>query len=98
MTKSTNANKTVIANNAKVAPAAVISATPAVPAAPKKADKARAIFAEMYAQSPVPARKDMLARVQAEAQLTKAGSATYLQNYKTKNNLVVKKAAAAVKA
>lgn len=60
------------------------------PAAANKADKARAIFSEMFAQSPVPARKDMIARAVQEAGLTQAGAATYLQNYKTKNNLVKK--------
>ena len=60
-----------------------------------KADKARAIFDECYKQSPVPQRKDIIARAVKEADLTPAGAATYLQNYKTKNGLVQKKAATA---
>lgn len=62
------------------------------PASVNKADKARAIFSEMFAQNPRPARKDMIARAVKEAGLTQAGAATYLQNYKTKNNLVKKAA------
>lgn len=64
-------------------PAAVVAA-----AAPSKAKKANAIFAEMFAMSPVPARKDMIARAVKEAGLTDSGAATYLQNYKTKHGLV----------
>lgn len=63
----------------------------ATPASLNKADKARAIFGQMFAQSPRPARKDMIARAVAEAGLTQAGAATYLQNYKAKNNLVQKR-------
>ena len=60
----------------------------ATAAAPAKMAKAAAIFADCMAQSPVPARKDILARFQAEAGCTKAGSATYLQILKAKNGLV----------
>ena len=56
--------------------------------APAKFTKARAIFTECMAQSPVPARKDILARFQAEAGCTKAGSATYLQILKGRAGLV----------
>lgn len=45
------------------------------------------IFDESYAMTPVPQRKDILARVKAEAGLTDAGAATYLQNYKRKHGL-----------
>ena len=55
--------------------------------AENKAAKANAIFAECYAMSPVPQRKDILARVEKEAGLTPAGAATYLQNYKRKHGL-----------
>ena len=57
--------------------------------APTKADKARAIFKECYAMPQVPQRKDIINRMVAEAGLTKAGAATYLQNMKTKAGLVV---------
>ena len=62
--------------------------------ASNKAAKARAIFDECYKQTPVPARKDMIQRAVAEAGLTPAGAATYLQNYKAKNNLVQRRVAA----
>lgn len=93
MSKNTKpANKEVIAAaGTKAAPAAAIQTA----AAPAKADKARAIFDECYAMPTVPARKDIIQRAVAEAGLTKAGAATYLQNYKTKKGLVVKKAATA---
>jgi hypothetical protein len=83
--------KTIIAGaNVAVAAAAVIVA------APSKADKARAIFAQAYADpKAVPARKDIIARCVNEAGLTPKGAATYLQNYKAKNNLVVKRVATA---
>lgn len=63
-----------------------------------KADKARAIFNECYAQSPVPQRKDILERMQKEADLTPAGSATYLQNFKRVAGLVATKKVAAATA
>lgn len=72
--------------------AAVVVSTPA---ASNKADKARAIFGEMFAQNPRPARKDMIQRAVSEAGLTQAGAATYLQNYKAKNNLVQRRVVAA---
>ena len=53
-----------------------------------KMAKARAIFAECMGMEKMPARKDILARFQAEAGCTKAGSATYLQILKAKNGLV----------
>lgn len=56
-----------------------------------KADKARVIFAESYAQDTVPQRKDIIARVINEAGLTKAGASTYLQNYKSKQGLTMSK-------
>jgi hypothetical protein len=57
------------------------------PAAVNKSAIATAIFDECYKMSPVPQRKDILARVKQEAGLTDAGAATYLQNYKRKHNL-----------
>lgn len=56
-----------------------------------KASKARAIFATMFAQSPVPARKDMIAAAIKGAGCTPAGAATYLQDYKGKNGLSAKR-------
>ena len=71
------------------------SATITTVAAANKADKARAIFADAYAQTPVPQRKEIINRMVAEAGLTKAGAATYLQNFKAKAGLVVKRTPAA---
>ena len=93
MTKATNKAATIVNAAAVAAPAAVIVAAPA--AAPTKADKARAIFNAAYALPVVPARKDIIASMIADAGLTKAGAATYLQNFKNKAGLVVKKAPAA---
>lgn len=78
------------AKNTKVAAPELISTVKAE----TKADKARAIFNECYAQSPIPQRKDILARMQKEADLTPAGSATYLQNFKRVAGLVASKAPA----
>jgi hypothetical protein len=54
-----------------------------VPRGEIKADKARAIFAETYGQPGV-ARKDIIARFVAEAELSHSGAATYYQQMKTK--------------
>ena len=51
-----------------------------------KADIGRTIFAEELAKGS--ARKDIIARLVAEAGLTKNGAATYLQNMKNKAGLV----------
>lgn len=83
---------------AKTIIAAAVSANVAaaiVAAAPSKADKARAIFTEMFAQSPVPARKDMIAKAVSEAGLTQKGAATYLQNFKNKTGRTQHRAATA---
>jgi hypothetical protein len=53
-----------------------------------KAQRAAVIFAECYAMDKVPARKDILAKVQQELELTPHGSATYLQNWKKANGHV----------
>ena len=53
-----------------------------------KAQRAATIFAECYAMESVPARKDILAKVQTELGLTQHGSATYLQNWKKANGHV----------
>jgi hypothetical protein len=90
MPKNTNA----VADKSAEALVTADTNTIQTPAAAKKADLARAIFAESYAASPVPARKDILARAQAEAGLTKAGSATYLQNYRNAKGMVTKREAA----
>jgi hypothetical protein len=87
------------ANSTKIAAAAtkgenkeVIAAAPAVVT---KADKARVVLGESYADmAKVPARKDIINRLVAEAELTPAGAATYLQNFKTKHGLTQKALAA----
>lgn len=61
-----------------------------VPAAPKKADLARAIFDRMYGQPGV-ARKDIIKAFVNEAGLTEKGAATYFQNIKDKKGLVNKR-------
>ena len=53
-----------------------------------KAQRAATIFAECYAMDKVPARKDILTKVQTELGLTQHGSATYLQNWKKANGHV----------
>ena len=84
---------TTIASAATATAAAVIVAAPVVET---KASKARAVFNDCYKDAAaVPQRKDIIARMVAECGLTKAGAATYLQNFKTKAGLVVKKEAAA---
>lgn len=84
----TKSNKTAIKGDAAKTPAAE---TIKAAAAPKKADKAREIFAECYGMKEVPARKDIIARAVAEAGLTQKGAATYLQNYRTKQGMVAAK-------
>ena len=59
-----------------------------------KSQMAQAIFRECYAQTPVPQRKDIIARAMAETGLTQAGAATYLQNFKSANGLTKKVAPA----
>jgi hypothetical protein len=86
-----------LANSEVIIPPAVVKQAAeviAVAMAPTKADKARAIFAECYAMEQVPERKAIIGRAIAEAGLTKAGAATYLQNYKDKQGLSVKRTAA----
>lgn len=77
----------------KAAPTPKPAAPVVMPAAAgtNKAEVARAIFKQMFAMSPVPARKDMIERAVKEAGLTPAGAATYLQKYKTDNGLVQKR-------
>lgn len=58
-----------------------------------KADKARAIFAEMHGKEGV-ARKDVIAKIMIDCELGKAAASTYYQNAKDKAGLVVKKAPA----
>lgn len=88
------ANSETITSNDVGNASAVLNAVPANSAetivttvATSKAQKANQIFTESYAQSPVPQRKDILARAVAEADLTPAGAATYLQNFKAKHHL-----------
>lgn len=100
MTKATNTNKTVVkATKAAAAPAAKATTKVEViktPAAETKADKARAILGNIYgAKEALPARKDIIATLVAEAKLTPAGAATYLQNYKRDHGLVKATAAPA---
>lgn len=63
--------------------------------APSKADKAREVFAACYAQSPVPQRKDIIAKACDAAGLTPKGAATYLQNFKKAAGLIKRSAPAA---
>ena len=60
-----------------------------------KADKARAIFAEMNGKEGV-ARKDVIAKIMIDCGLGKAAAATYYQNAKEKAGLVTKKVVAVV--
>ena len=84
---NTNTNKETIA----AAPSAAVAATVIT-----KADKARAVFADCYpdGKTTTVQRKDIINRMVAEAGLTKAGAATYLQNFKDKAGITVKKPAA----
>ena len=68
---------------------ATAAATPST-----KADKARAIFAEMNGKEGV-ARKDVIAKIMIDCDLGKAAASTYYQNAKDKAGLVVKKVPAA---
>jgi hypothetical protein len=52
-----------------------------------KADKARTIFTEMHGQEGV-ARKDVIARIMLDCDLSKPAAATYYQNAKAKAGLV----------
>jgi len=92
MTKQTNKP----ARAAKPAVAAIAPETNATVTTTAVADgkmaKAKVIFDECMAQSPVPARKDILARFQSEAGCTKAGAGTYLQILKGRAGLVQHKA------
>ena len=56
-----------------------------------KAQKARAIFAEKHGKEGV-ARKDVIAKIMIDCELSKPAAATYYQNAKEKAGLVVKKA------
>lgn len=49
-----------------------------------KASIVSGIFAECLGLPEMPARKDILARIQTEAKLSAKGAATYLQNVKAK--------------
>lgn len=62
-----------------------------------KADKAREIFNDCYKDGveKAPQRKVILERMQKEAGLTAAGSATYLQNFKKAAGIVNLKSTAA---
>ena len=88
-TKKVNLEKAVIVNAAVAAPAVVVVAD-------TKATKARAVFAQCYpdGKTTTMARKDIIAKLQADAGLTKAGAGTYLQNLKSKAGIVVKREAA----
>lgn len=89
---TTTANKEVIsAANVNAAAATTIVAVAT------KASIANPILKDMFALPPAerPARKDMIAALIGKAGLTKAGAATYLQNFKSKNGLVAPRAVAA---
>lgn len=62
-----------------------------------KSAKAVEVFNDCYKNfhtdpKSVPARKDIIARLMTEANLTQNGAATYLQNMKSKAGIVQKKA------
>lgn len=96
MTKNLHA-----ASNALIAASGIAESKPtkvkpeviSTPAAASKADKAREVFNDAYSLSPVPARKVILDCVIGIADLTPAGAATYLQNYKRSQGLMAKQAA-----
>jgi hypothetical protein len=101
MTKAaikSNSAKIVAALTAAPANSETITNTapaPTVVTVVTKADKARVVLAESYSDmAKIPARKDIIGRLVAEAELTPAGAATYLQNYKTKHGLTQKALAA----
>lgn len=79
--KKTTGKATISKAAAKRPAAKTIARTPAAQNH-TKADIARTVFAKCYGMKQVPARKEILARVQAEAGLTEKGAATYLQNYR----------------
>lgn len=83
--ESMAANKSVVE---VVAPAVTKVEPIQTVAAVKKSHLAQAVFDDCYKQQPVPARKDIIAKLVAEADLTPAGAATYLQNMKKKAGLV----------
>lgn len=98
MTQVTSNKETITKADVGVLNAAALtggSETVVTVAGESKAKKAKAIFKEMFAMQPVPARKDMINRAVAEADLTQQGAATYLQNYKRDNNLSKPRAAVA---
>lgn len=82
-TKTNATTETITAADVGGVPAAVIQTA----AGTSKAKVAKGIFQEMFAMSPVPARKDMIQRAMKEAALSEKGAATYLQNYKRDNGL-----------
>lgn len=100
MTKATNnaSTKATKGSNKEVISGADVGKVPAeviaTASAPTKADLCRKVFDEAYAQTTVPQRKDIIAQASAASGLSKAGTATYLQNYKDKKGLSVKKAKA----
>lgn len=89
MTQATNKETITKADVGVLNAAALVggSETVTTATADSKAKVAKAIFKEMFAMNPQPARKDMINRAVAEAKLTPQGAATYLQNYKRDNNL-----------
>lgn len=90
-----NDTQTIKGSDVGTVPAAVLAAsapqggseTVVTQTSVNKSAIATAIFDECYKMTPVPQRKDILARVKTEAGLTDAGAATYLQNYKRKHGL-----------
>jgi hypothetical protein len=90
MTNATNnANKeTIVAASAAAKVETITTVT--------KASIANPLLAEMFAKPEAerPARKDMIAVIMEKAGLSKAGAATYLQNFKAKHGLTAPRATA----
>lgn len=84
-------NSETIVNQAPTASTTTVAA--AAPAGDTKAAKARKVFAEVYpdGKNTTFQRKDIIAKLESEAGLTKNGAATYLQNYKDKQGITVKR-------
>lgn len=84
-------NSETIVNQAPTASATTVAA--AAPSGDTKAAKARKVFAEVYpdGKNTTFQRKDIIAKLEQEAGLTKNGAATYLQNWKDKQGITVKR-------
>lgn len=88
----TKGTKAVVAKATKpAAPKATKAATTKVDKGPSKVDLALAIFTKHYGDK---SRKEIQELFQTQVGLTKAGSQTYYQNFKSKADAIGKRAAA----